>query len=298
MRQEKESREQGEKKEQKIRYLTFETSARCNMDCEFCFSEWRTRPGEMSTEEAQKAILFLKGRGLEAINYTGGESLLRNDIAKLIGFSKKLGLTTILSTNGILLEKKLHSIAGSLDYVGLPLDSSEASIHNEMRRTNAVRDHHLLINEWIYKLNREYSHIGIKVNTVVTKFNQDYIIGIGNLIRRRGNVVSWKLSEFTPEGYGSLHNEKYCISREAYERVYAECKKSHPGINIIHSSAHERDDCCRVLSSQGHLLKPLSRGFHDLGRLILLSEKEMADEFDEKRNIYFFKQTYGARDLE
>jgi len=106
----------------KIKYLTFEVVPSCNMDCQFCFSEWREQDGALNTEDAKRSIEILQERGLEAINFTGGEPLLRNDIEELLGFAKQSGLTTILSTNGILLERKLPYIAQSLDFIGLPLE--------------------------------------------------------------------------------------------------------------------------------------------------------------------------------
>jgi len=271
----------------KIRYLTFECAARCNMNCKFCFSYWRDQPFELSTGEAKKSLQFLKEKGLEAINFTGGEPLLRKDIIRLIDFAKELGLTTILTTNGLLLKEKLPKLAESLDFIGLPLDSSDSKIHNSMRTSNI--DHHKLVLELIDIIHEKYPRLSIKINTVVTVQNKN-LTGIGNLVK--GNIVSWKLSHFIPGEYGKVHNKEFEISAAEYNRIVTACKKTHPDLNIISSAAHTRDSSCRILSSEGRLLKPCNEGLQDLGTLFSITDKRFVDGFNEVMNSYFLDKTY------
>jgi len=271
----------------KIKYLTFECVSKCNMNCRFCFSYWRDNNPEISSDKAKEAIQILKNQGLEAINFTGGEPLLRKDIDELIKYAKQLGLITILTTNGILLKEKLGKIKKYIDFIALPLDSDNSNVHNNMRNTMAVKDHYKLIFELLDYLHKNYPKIGIKINTVVTKKNKNSIIGIGNLVK--GKIVSWKLSHFIPGAYGKKYQKEFEISNEEFIKVSKECIEKNKGINIIASIAHSRDSGCRILSTEGHLLKPDKNSLIDLGDITnLISDKD----FNENINVHFLNKTY------
>lgn len=272
----------------KISYLTFECSAKCNMDCRFCFSDWREKSHVINTGEAKSAIKQLTALGLEAINFTGGEPLMRHDVVELLQYAKSLGLKVIVSTNGILLKQYLPSISRYIDYIGLPLDSSEPIIPNSIRQTKAAINHHSLILELIDIIKNNYPHIGIKINTLVAKPNLKSIDHIGKLID--GKVVSWKLSQFVPASYGLKHTKDFAITDKEYLDAVRKCRDLNPGINIIATVAYSRDKGCRVLSSNGHLLKPSRNKFIDLG--VVSADPELLDDYDNDMNIKFFEMTY------
>ncbi|MCQ9207319.1 MAG: radical SAM protein [Omnitrophica bacterium] len=100
---------------------------RCNMRCRMC-GQWQ-KPGrkELETGDWKRIIGDLKKNGIRNVHFTGGEPLLRADLAELVSFSTKRGLTAGLTTNGILLRDEalqrlidsgLRSIAISVDAVG------------------------------------------------------------------------------------------------------------------------------------------------------------------------------------
>ncbi len=273
-----------------IKYLTFEISTNCNMDCGFCFSDWRNQTDKVNTKDAKKIIVRMKESGLKAINFTGGEPLLRKDLPELINFSKELDLTTILTTNGILLEKKINQFDKSIDFIGLPIDSSEEKVHNLMRPTKSVNSHYALVTDLVSNLHNNYEQIGVKINTIVTRQNYETLASIGNIIHNK--VVSWKLSHFIASGYGKKYEDLFSISAKEYDKVAANCRLTHPDLKIISSRAHEDDSCCRIISAQGNLLQPTKNGLEDLGSLVYLNEKEMTAGFDERKNEYFLKNTY------
>ena len=270
-----------------IPYVTFEASARCNMDCAFCFSYWRDGAHEIGTGQVKRILHALCGHGLEAINFTGGEPLLRRDIVELVRFAKEEGLATILTTNGILLSEKLPALAPALDFVGLPLDSITA-----LRPTRAVPDHHALVLGLIKEIASSYSSIGLKINTVVTGENADSILPLGSTLEHK--VVAWKLSRFLPGGYGQSHADRFAVARETYDALVAACRQTYPTINSITSDAHEGDDYCRVLSPDGRLLKPEGDRLIDLGPVLSLTEEQMTAGFDAAANRRFLKKTHVA----
>lgn len=276
-----------------VKYLTFECVSKCNMDCDFCFSYWREGVEEVVTNEAKQIIKLLKDNGLEALNFTGGEPLLRNDIVDLIKFSKEIGLSVILTTNGILLKDKIESIADYVDFVGLPLDSSDSIVHNKMRKTKATKDHHALILEMIDIINQKYPQVGIKINTIVTQINKDSILKIGDLIN--GKVVSWKLSHFIPGAYGGLHEDEFRISKDDFLKVATECKRKYKSINIIDPVAYSQDSGCRILSTNGHLMKPDGNKLEDMGIVLDSMGKSDDGEFNKLVNEHFYNKTYPKK---
>jgi MoaA/NifB/PqqE/SkfB family radical SAM enzyme len=258
------------------------------MNCSFCFSYWRNKLKEINTSQAKEAIRLLKTQGLEAINFTGGEPLLREDLRELLKFCKNLNLTTIVTTNGILLKSQIKKLAKYIDFIGLPLDSTNPVVHNKMRKTSYSNDHHKLVLELIDYLHVKYPQIGIKINTVVTKKNAKTISQTGDLIKNK--ILSWKLSQFIPGAYGKEHQKEYEISVKEFNEVASKCKKEHPEINIICPVAYTQDTGCRILSSEGHLLKPNKNELIDLGSIFENHSED--NDFNQKINVYFFNKTY------
>ena len=86
--------------------LTYDCNLRCKM-CPF----WK-RSSKDSSLEKEKAILKqIHDSGVCGIAFEGGEPLLRNDLAKILAFSRSLPLHTSLVTNGTLLESRIYEIA-------------------------------------------------------------------------------------------------------------------------------------------------------------------------------------------
>ncbi len=221
-----------------INYICFEVSAICNMDCKFCFANWRENRKQLPLEKVKSIIDKLKEYGIEAINLTGGDPLLRNDIADICKYCKEKGIMTIISTNGIELMNK-KEVLQYIDSINLPLDSFNPDIHNEMRPC-AVKNHHKLILELIDYINDNYPNIKIKINTMVGKLNISDIINIGNLID--GKVYSWKLGKFLSSGYGKGFEEMFSITNEEYEEAVNKCKEKYKSSNIIEQEYKIKDD--------------------------------------------------------
>ncbi len=108
---------------------------RCNDTCEFC-SIWRD-PGYQDIRESGdrvKEILFnLKKEGIKHLNINGGEPLLRSDFPQILRRAKELGLTTEMTTNGILYPEKARSIDGLIDRLFFSLDYPIAVEHDRSR---------------------------------------------------------------------------------------------------------------------------------------------------------------------
>lgn len=96
----------------------------CNLRCRYCFvSATEPLPGEMNSARLQDLMRQFQTQGGRLLQFLGGEPLLRPDIIQLGQYSRELGLTSNLITNGTLLDAGLApQVAATFDTVQVSLD--------------------------------------------------------------------------------------------------------------------------------------------------------------------------------
>jgi len=108
---------------------------RCNSNCPKCVKKdmYQTQE-EASTDELKAIIKDLGKIGVSAIDFTGGEPLLREDIFELLSFASKQKVITHLNTNAYLLTKDTAEkiVNSGLDSVNISLDSIDRNKVKEM----------------------------------------------------------------------------------------------------------------------------------------------------------------------
>jgi len=97
--------------------LRVSVTDRCNMRCRYCMPEdeyvWLPRESILTFEEIARLVQVFAGLGVHKVRLTGGEPLLRQDLATLVEMIARVGggeggggLTDLaLTTNGLLLAK-------------------------------------------------------------------------------------------------------------------------------------------------------------------------------------------------
>jgi len=69
----------------KVTGLRIALTARCNLSCIYCHHEGEVKPGaEISDEMVAGVARAAANMGVRSLKFTGGEPLLRHDIAGLI----------------------------------------------------------------------------------------------------------------------------------------------------------------------------------------------------------------------
>ncbi len=116
----------------------------CNAACEHCsfFSGVEEKERSVLTlEETARLIADAQDLGVSVINFVGGEPLLRRDLPQLIEAVDKDRSTTILFTNGWLLEQRAKELKrAGLDSIFVSIDNSTPQRHDEFRKTPGLFD--------------------------------------------------------------------------------------------------------------------------------------------------------------
>lgn len=208
--------------DRKIDYIRISVTDRCNLRCIYCM------PQEGVPSLPHKEILtydeilrlcrcFLKF-GIDKVKITGGEPLVRKDIASLVGQMKtQIGMKNVtLTTNGLLLGKYLPDLAAAgLDGVNISLDTLNPSKYEQITRKDALNDVLSAIQEAL-----NYQKVKVKINCVpVLDTDKEDIIKIAGLAKN--SRLSVRFIEMMPIGLGknfSYYSEGDIIAilKEAY----------------------------------------------------------------------------------
>src|SRR5437762_732284 len=94
-------------------------TAKCNLSCSFCWGPNHTIEDGLSTADWKAVLSFFTTYGTSSVVLTGGEPLIRRDLAEIVRFAKRnLGLHLTLSTNTLLLKKKAPDVLAYVDEIG------------------------------------------------------------------------------------------------------------------------------------------------------------------------------------
>jgi cyclic pyranopterin phosphate synthase len=131
----------------RIDYLRLSVTDRCNLRCIYCMPEtgveWKPRGELLSFEELLCCCRVMADLGIRKIKLSGGEPLLRREIAAFIAALKATpGIEQVtMTTNGILLEKELEGLAGAgLDGVNISLDTLDGETFRRLTRWDGRRN--------------------------------------------------------------------------------------------------------------------------------------------------------------
>jgi radical S-adenosyl methionine domain-containing protein 2 len=185
----------------------------CNMRCKFCYATFEDMKvtKQLSKYDAFKILDKLKEAGLQKITFAGGEPLLYKWIYEVIAYSKSIGLTTSIITNGSLLTAELlEKFQGQLDWIGISVDSINEAINKSIGRSNKKEIDYLNL-----CLNIKNVGFKLKINTVVNSFNwQDNLNEFINIVE----PSRWKVFQaLRVEGQNDKQFDEIKVSKEQFE---------------------------------------------------------------------------------
>src|SRR5438093_12075291 len=128
-----------------LRNLRLSVTDRCNLRCEYCMPEddyvWLPRADVLRFEEISTLVDVFVALGVNKLRLTGGEPLLRRDLAALVRMlAAKPGLIDLaLTTNGVLLAEHAEALrAAGLGRITVSLDTLHPDRFTSLTRFDSL----------------------------------------------------------------------------------------------------------------------------------------------------------------
>ena len=186
-----------------IDYARVSVTDRCNLRCVYC----RPQNGEEASEEPSfgqilRVCAALATLGIRKLKITGGEPLVREDIADILRAVKQLkGIENVtLTTNGVLLPRLIKELApDELDSLNINLGSHDAAVYQAVTRTDRLND---ALTGIYAVLDKGFPNI--KINCVaIAELNDGELEGVAQLAREMD--ISVRFIEVMPVGLGKQY---------------------------------------------------------------------------------------------
>ena len=129
----------------RLRSLRISVTDRCNLRCQYCMPEaeyvWLPRKDILTFEEIGFLVDVFASAGVDRVRITGGEPLLRTDLAdlvRLLAAKSPIG-DLALTTNGVLLPERAEALrAAGLHRITVSLDTLRPERFRELTRFDAL----------------------------------------------------------------------------------------------------------------------------------------------------------------
>ena len=118
-----------------VKGLRISLTQRCNLNCIYCHHEGEgASTTEMSPGEIIRILKVASSLGISRVKYTGGEPLLRADLAEIIEGTLSAGISDVaITTNGMLLKRWANRlIDAGLRHLNLSLPSIKPEVYNSI----------------------------------------------------------------------------------------------------------------------------------------------------------------------
>lgn len=185
-----------------IDYLRISVTDRCNLRCVYCMPEEGVKPLDCTQVLRYEEILRLAGifaeLGIKKMRLTGGEPLVRKDVAKLVdGLKRTDGIEkVVLTTNGMRLKELLPELLkAGLDGVNISLDTLDEEMFSEITRRSGLEQVTASIDAAC-----RVPGLEVKMNCVPTRENQSQLRELAEFAAARGIPI--RFIEMMPIGEG------------------------------------------------------------------------------------------------
>jgi len=177
-------------------YVIWDSTRRCNLNCLHCGAVKENYTRELSTEQIKDLLDQLAVMKVGMFAVTGGEPLLRGDLAEVLFHAHNRGLKTGIATNGFLVDQAAAEWikAAGVHSVQVSLDGLERA-HNQIRGNEQSFNRAIHAIELLNKLKIPL----VSVATTITTNNLLELDELRQLLTRLG-VRLWRLAVVMPIG--------------------------------------------------------------------------------------------------
>lgn len=146
----------------------------CNERCKFCYYiqtvNDREKEKDLPTDEVKKQIAYIRNKGIEVLDFTGGEPTIRKDLIELIQYAKSLGFKSLsMITNGIRMAQPDYTkacVEAGIDDFLLSIHGNEPSVHDRVTEIPGSFDKAVLAAKHL----QNYP-VRVRMNCVVSGYN-------------------------------------------------------------------------------------------------------------------------------
>jgi len=175
----------------KPEFINFGLTHRCNLRCKIC-ETWEANPNikkELTLAELKNVIDQIADWGNVNVSFAGGEPLIRkNDLIDCIKYAKGKGLTTYVTTNGMLIDDKVSEeiVNSGLDYLQISLDGIKNKTNDYIRGKGSFDGSMKAISYIKKHKEKAKSLLKLSLTTVITNKNVDELLDIYKFMKDRG----------------------------------------------------------------------------------------------------------------
>lgn len=187
-----------------INYLRISVTDRCDLRCVYCMPENGVAPlrheDVLSYEEILRLAKIFAALGVKKIRLTGGEPLVRKDLASLVrGLKSTPGIENVyITTNGMQLGEQLPELEDAgLDGVNISIDAVNEALFRKITRRGGL-------DKVVYSIGAALSYPGlsVKLNCVPTTLNERQLVTMTGMFLRN-TKLDLRFIELMPVGLGS-----------------------------------------------------------------------------------------------
>jgi len=186
---------------------------------------WKRSSKDSGLEEEKAILRQIHGSGVCGIAFEGGEPLLRNDLAKILAFSRSLSLHTSLVTNGTLLKSRIDEIASYINgVIYVSLDGLEKT-HDTIRGVSGC------FRKAIEGIIASEEKVSVTINTTMMTENLHEIEGLVRLAKELDTGISVAVAyDYCNANVSAPATDEIAkIARELIEMK----KKGYPLVNSV-----------------------------------------------------------------
>ncbi len=210
--------------------LRISVTDRCNLRCFYCMPadnvEFMPRSELLSFEEIARVVRIAAGMGISKLRLTGGEPLVRRDLADLVRMLSAInGIDDLgLTTNALLLEAQAEALyAAGLRRINISLDALDPVAFKTFTRREGFEQTLAGI-----RAAQKAGFDPVKINAVAVRgFTESQIIPFGQFARESGLEV--RFIEYMPlDASNAWERDKVLFAREIIETLSREIAPLEP----------------------------------------------------------------------
>lgn len=156
---------------------------KCNYKCRGC-NVWQEQDvKELSTEEIKKGLDVLRDLGVIEIVFSGGNPLLREDIAEILEYSSRFFITSVYD-NGSMATKRVEALHYA-DFVAISLDSLDPKKNDYVKGVDGAWENSMRAIERLHS-----NGIRVSVTPTISQMNLHEIVELTKYFLQR-NIPLW-----------------------------------------------------------------------------------------------------------